>query len=59
MSTNSVADAEPLVGAKLIIAALAIGTGTFLVILDTTIATTFRCRRSPARSVCRRRRAHG
>ncbi|MDJ0931800.1 MAG: hypothetical protein QNJ43_14425 [Breoghania sp.] len=53
------ADAEPLVGAKLIIAALAIGTGTFLVILDTTIATTFRCRRSPARSVCRRRRAHG
>ncbi|PTW57686.1 DHA2 family multidrug resistance protein [Breoghania corrubedonensis] len=38
MTAKPEAGAEPLVGAKLIIAALAIGTGNFLVVLDSTIA---------------------
>ncbi|MEI2384617.1 DHA2 family efflux MFS transporter permease subunit [Breoghania sp. JC706] len=38
MSATSEAGAAPLAGTKLIIAALAIGTGNFLVVLDSTIA---------------------
>ncbi len=38
MSTKQMAEAPPLTGAALLIAALAIGLGNFLVVLDTTIA---------------------